>query len=351
MKEIVKLIKKPNKSGGLTLYLEFKLNGKRHQESLGLFLYPETTPIYKNRNKATMEAALYLQSQKTIQIQKGMAGLSTSSKKTLKEVCQSYIESRPPGNYRRCIAHALKWWIEANGDELKINEVTRDHMLKFSNILKKELAPASAATYYTRINTILNKAVRDGAISMNPSKKVDPQDKPKPHSPERQYLSIDEIQKLMSTPCPSEALKKAFFFSCFTGLRYSDIASLTWGNIDGNKIAKRMVKTREMIYMPLSANALAQLPTPGDAQELVFHLRSERQNIDDMKEWIKSAGITKKITFHCARHTFACLLLTYGTDIYTVSKLLGHKNIATTLIYAHMVDEKKVQAVNSIPTI
>jgi site-specific recombinase XerD len=70
-----------------------------------------------------------------------------------------------------------------------------------------------------------------------------------------------------------------------------------------------------------------------------------------LKQWVLKAGITKHITFHCARHTFATMLLTYGTDIYTASKLLGHKEIRTTQIYAKIVDAKKEDAVNALPGI
>ena len=71
----------------------------------------------------------------------------------------------------------------------------------------------------------------------------------------------------------------------------------------------------------------------------------------ELSKWVMKAKITKDITFHCARHTNATLLLTNGTDLYTVSKLLGHKDIKTTQIYAKIIDEKKRQAVNSIPQI
>jgi hypothetical protein len=63
------------------------------------------------------------------------------------------------------------------------------------------------------------------------------------------------------------------------------------------------------------------------------------------------AGITKDITFHCARHTFAVLQLTLGTEIFTLSKLLGHSELKTTQIYAKIIDEKKREAVNKIPDI
>ena len=65
-----------------------------------------------------------------------------------------------------------------------------------------------------------------------------------------------------------------------------------------------------------------------------------------MKKWAKGAEIEKNVTFHLSRHTFATTLLTLGADIYTTSKLMGHKNLRTTQIYAEVVNKKKVEAVN-----
>ncbi|NOZ46966.1 MAG: tyrosine-type recombinase/integrase [Chlorobi bacterium] len=67
--------------------------------------------------------------------------------------------------------------------------------------------------------------------------------------------------------------------------------------------------------------------------------------------WVMKAGISKTITFHCGRHTYATLQLTFGTDIYTVSKLLGHKELKTTQVYAKIINQKKVDAANAIPDI
>lgn len=67
-----------------------------------------------------------------------------------------------------------------------------------------------------------------------------------------------------------------------------------------------------------------------------------------IREWMIRAGVEKHITFHCARHTYATLQLTLGTDIYTVSKLLGHKSLKTTEVYAKIIDQKKKEAANRI---
>lgn len=111
-----------------------------------------------------------------------------------------------------------------------------------------------------------------------------------------------------------------------------------------------MQKTKSAIYIPLSNNARKWLPERGG--DIVFEVDLHKAYISEfITKWVKSQGIHKHITFHCARHTFATLALTYGADIYTVSKLLGHSDIETTQIYAKVVDRKKIEAVNLIPDV
>ena len=99
--------------------------------------------------------------------------------------------------------------------------------------------------------------------------------------------------------------------------------------------------------MPLSVDAFSLLgERAGDSEKIFKGLKYYQTKY--IADWIAKAGITRKITFHCFRHTFATLQMTFGTDIYTVSKLLGHKNIQTTQIYAKIIDEKRREAVNKI---
>ena len=144
-------------------------------------------------------------------------------------------------------------------------------------------------------------------------------------------------------------MKRAFLFACYTGLRKSDVYSLKWKNVHDKCVSLRIKKTHDPVTIPLSATAMKYLgPREGD-DEFVFKAKSDRQASEDLLKWAKNAGVNKHVTFHVSRHTFATLALTYGADIYTVSKLLGHKNLATTQIYAKIVDKKKEEAVNLIP--
>lgn len=170
----------------------------------------------------------------------------------------------------------------------------------------------------------------------------------------REFLTQEELQKLNSTECEIPLLKTAALFSALTGLRWSDIKNLKWKDIQdtsetGYFIHIAQQKTKDVIMHPISENAVQLLGNTGDPKKEIFYgLKYSYYNNEKLKSWVASAGIEKKITLHNFRHTYATLLLNKGADIFTVSKMLGHKNIQTTLIYAKLLDEKKVTAANLI---
>jgi integrase len=152
---------------------------------------------------------------------------------------------------------------------------------------------------------------------------------------------------MVATAAP-EDIKSPFLFCCFTGLRFSDVKALRWENIENGVIILRMKKTREIVRVPISENARRFLP---EAQEKgpVFKIGPLNTLTRGLKLWAKEAGIKKDLHFHMSRHTFGTLALENGADIYTVSKLLGHRNVETTQIYAKVLDEGRKKAVDAIP--
>ena len=213
----------------------------------------------------------------------------------------------------------------------------------------EKVAVNTAVVNFTIFKSSLSRAVKENIIPSNPArhltiKKVDV---------DREFLTIEEMQKLKDTPCDDEAVKSAFFFSCFTGLRISDIEALTFDNIENGYLKFKQKKTNGIDRMKLHPEAmkivdeLRAFSNSNDAR--IFNLKSNPVVNKHLRHWVRDSGISKKITFHCARHTFATLCMTYDVDLYTVSKLLGHRDIKSTQIYAKLIDKKKDEAIDRLP--
>lgn len=126
---------------------------------------------------------------------------------------------------------------------------------------------------------------------------------------------------------------------------------LKWEHIEiapdqGYCIRIKTQKTETEATLPISMEAYELCGEPDEGK--VFKGLQRSVTNDPLRKWIKDAGITKHITFHCFRHTYAVLQLSMGTDIYTVSKMLTHKNVSTTQIYADLVNSKKRETANKI---
>ncbi len=169
-------------------------------------------------------------------------------------------------------------------------------------------------------------------------------------------MTFEELQALAVTDCKYEVVKRAFLFSCLTGLRWSDVFKLTWNEVrdeyDEHRIFFTQQKTDDLEYMYISKQARELLGERNYSNPRVFvNLNYGTGTNTEILRWCMKAGITKHITFHCARHTAATLLLEAGADLYTVMKVLGHKDIRTTQIYAKIVDKRLKEASNLLPTL
>ncbi len=214
------------------------------------------------------------------------------------------------------------------------------------------LEKAFGIEYLDYIKAILHQAVRERIIGTNPF--VYFKNKVRLTEVKIEYLEINEIQTLFNTKCNQKNIKDAFLFSCFTGLRLSDTRNLTWGNIEAEQIKFTQKKTKSQEYLPLSPTVVKILKNykPKDknnSSSPIFNLPSQQVVSVNLKKWGKDAGIKKTITFHIARHTFATMSLTTGTEVYTVSKLMGHRDLRQTQRYAKVIDATKVKAVNNLP--
>lgn len=245
---------------------------------------------------------------------------------------------------------------EYAGGDVPVGMIDTDFCVGFADFLLRSVKANSARTYLQKLHALLHHAVRRGLLPCNPMPPISDM-LPKYRAPEREFLDRDEIRRLEISPCPHEATKAAFLFACHTGLRISDIETLSWGDIRKQNgryiISKIQVKTGVEVRVPVDAaaegilNRLQDGRTPS-ACDRVFHLMSRTMVSQDLNAWTAAAGIGKHVTFHVARHTFATLMISQKTDIYTVSQLCGHTNIQTTMVYVRLVDSARFAAMDGL---
>lgn len=382
LKEPVKLRYKALKDGNQSIYLDCYVNGVREYKFLSLYLRPENNRENKLWNREQLRLANAIKAQYIIDIQNGEYGFkdrNRSRKLNFITYCEEMAAEYDANGQNSCavlMRSAIKRMTDYKGKNITFNHIDKDFLIGFIEYLNSDIRDFDKAAkgknrkpkplsnvykeaLFARIMVALNKAERDGIILKNPGKDIDRKLKPHSEQKTRCYLTLEEIQRIIETEYkPDNDIKSAFLFCCFSGLRYSDVSKLTWKEITASQdgyaqIETTMQKTGKSITIPLSDNALKWLPErEGNLPEsrIFYKLPDQVNNADvRLRTLIKKAGISKHVTFHVARHSFATLTLTYGADLYTVSKLLGHANIRTTQVYAKIVDESKRKAVNLIP--
>ena len=375
-KEPIKLRQRTTPSGRTSLYLDVYINGQRSYEYLKLYLIPERTREDKQKNKETLQLAEAICAKRIVELRNGEFGFRNGFKEDTLfydyyvAMCEARLGAQSLGNWgnwRSCLKHLEKY--EPRLHQLTWKQITPKWCVGFRDYLENEacawsndyrervkdhpLARNSKVSYYNKLRACCNQAYDDGIIAVNPMRGIDGI---KPEEGKRMYLTIEEVKKLAATECHYPSVKKAFLFSCLTGLRRSDILALTWGDVyeqgGFTRIIFSQIKTGGLEYLDLAPEAVQLMGERGKPQDYVFE-RFHSPTITNLtlRRWCQKAGIQKDITFHCGRHTFATMMLDLGTDIYTVSKLLGHRQLTTTQIYAKVMDKKKQKAVAGIPSI
>lgn len=360
VKEPIRLRTKDLADGSKSLYLDVYRNGKRTYEYLKMYLIPETDRNARRQNEITMAAANAIKSKRIIELTSGEAGIVNHVEKVYlldwMKTYKEYQEKRDKKGIGQIVAvtNMLK---DYAGERFTLDRVDLafcqgyiDYMLTTYRPQGKPIAASTRNTYYQIFNGALNAAVRAKRLLRNPFNEMEKSEKPKMPESVRSYMTIEEVRSLIATPMDNEKVKGAYLFSCFCGLRISDVKGLKWRDVfldhGQYRLAVAMQKTKEPIYLPLSNEALRWMPERGDktGDDPVFNLPSTTNQL--LKPWAKAAGISKQFSFHTARHTFATMMLTLGADLYTVSKLLGHTSVRMTQVYAKIVNKKKDDAVN-----
>lgn len=372
----VKLRQKLISGNRQSLYLDFypaiphpETGEPTRREFLGLYLFDKAKNLIdKQHNKETLQLAEQIRQKRENHLnkpeiytgyEKEQLKIKERGEKNFVEYFKSLADKRKASNHDNWIS-AYNYLETFTNGNLKFADLNEKFCTDFKEYLlttksnkssKTTLSQNSAVSYFNKLKATLKQAYKDGYLLADLNAKVEPI---KQAETRRNFLTIEELNNLVKTECNNPLLKRAALFSALTGLRFSDIKNLVWGEleyIEGNGyfIQFKQQKTKGIETMPISEQAYSLLGERKEANDKVFEgLTYSAYENKHLYQWIGAAGITKDITFHCFRHTFATLQLSKGTDIYTVSKMLGHRELKTTQIYAKIIDQTKREAADKI---
>jgi integrase len=367
-KEPIKMRFKQLANGNQSIYFDYYKDGQREYEFLKLYLMPEKTPVDKDTNAQTLRLANAVRAKRIVELQNnahGFTGGGTRSKVSVSDYIKSLAEKKriKAGGGTRTTAMsylALAWQIEAySGAKTTFKQVDKNYCSGFIDHLKSAknrnnglpLNENTQTGYMKRFEAVINAAIADEVTNTNPFKQLKSENKPHKHKTEICYLTIDELKLLENTECLAPIIKQGFLFSCYTGLRFSDVQNLTWGKLQkdnngGTFINYVQKKTQKQEYLPIPPKAVEFLPDRAEAKDgdKVFFLPSGGYTNLQLKTWAALAGLKKHLTFHIARHTYATILLSLGAPIEAISKNLGHSEIKTTQAHYAAIENKLQRA-------
>jgi len=320
--------------------------------------------IEKEHNKTTIEFAEIIRAKRLIQIRNKEFGFKENVEINInfvnyyESIVVEYYDKGSKNNHSTWKA-SFAYFKNFTGNKISSKNISHEFVRKYRNFLlttnnlrtnKKKLSRNTSSSYFKHFILVLKKAFREQIISTNLAENAD---YIKEEETFREYLTEDELIKLWNTDIKFPQIKRAAIFSALTGLRFVDIKNLTWEIIYGDKhqgyfIKLKEQKTGNIHNHPISGKAREILVKEETTTGIIFSGLKYSIVPKTLKDWVLAAHIYKKISFHNFRHSYATLQFANGTDIYVVSKLLGHKSVTTTQIYAKVLDKNKIEAANRI---
>jgi integrase/recombinase XerD len=352
----IKLRKKPYKDGTTGFYLDIYEGGTRKYEfltQLKLTTKPKTQAD-REHNKEVEALAKGILAKRQLSIANDEYGFETKVKRSgsFIKYFQSYIEGYNRKDKRKA-SSTLKFLNEfLENKDITFKQITDAFVNDFKEfLLSSSLTGETPSMYLSQLKKVVKKAYKDGLLKKNFGEDIRI---PKSTAIRKDILTHTELKALRDTPCGNTEVKRAFMFSCNTGLRYVDIVNLRWKNIKQNNegwiVSIVQSKTGKSVKVNLNENALLYLGQHSIGDEPVFILPSTTAITKNLKNWAKAAKVNKHITYHVARHTFGTMLVHHGTDVKTASVLMGHSSLNYTNLYIRESEALKQRAVENLPS-
>lgn len=363
----VHIRKKAITKGRHSIYLDFSpplrnpKNGKpQRYEFLDLFIYDKPANMWERQhNIETNDLIENIRANRQLDIQNRKFGF-ISNRDRSSSFIDFFFQFICTKTSSECDNNAMsyRYFLAFAGHDLIFNDLDEFLCEDYKNFLMggpgisrrgRAISRNTAANYFAKFRNAIKRAYKQGLITIDLHSQVDPIKLKETH---REQLELEEFQQLVNTDAKSDLIKRAAIFAGLTGLRFSDVRTLMWSEVRGTagkyQLQFTQEKTEGAEILPISDQAVQVLGKRGEGNQHAFPNLHYSGLKPCFRDWLANAGIQKNITFHSFRHTYATLQLEFGTELLTVSKLLGHKSIKTTLIYTKVKDKMKIEAASRI---
>lgn len=335
------------KDGRKSVYLDIHHNGVRIKRWLKITLtkgkgYHQKEEI---KEKLFIAEKLRLEAERDCISSEHGIDLSPEKKKNVSFTAfyLDYIENTLLADKRTYVSALNKLKAFAGKETIHPFEITEEYLERFKKYLNSHLFGETPYNYFKKVCKVLKEATKAKLFKVNPAQNIVNK---KLKGSQKDVLSIPEIKALANASCPNSSVKRAFLLSCYTGLRFCDVISLKWKNIDGEFIDLVQRKTKVSVRIPLKEDSKKLLGARGPKEELIFRLPSHTGCNKALKKWVQNAGIEKHITWHCGRHSFGTNLIELDINLATASSLLGHTSLKETMRYVRLKDELRHDAIS-----
>jgi integrase len=345
----IKLRLKKTEYRGFSLYLDLWDGQKRYYQFLNLYAQANRGSL--KRDLQILRKAHHIREGKEANLHNGEKGTAilTLSKSNIDFI--DFFADLAAEKVHRNWHSTLKHLQNFTTGKICLKNIDEKYCHNFKKYLLQRVNLNTASAYFKKFKFVLNAAVRQKYIENNPARNIHIRPSRKP----REFLTFEELKTIIAVPIPDQEIKNAFIFACFTGLKISEIKNLKFNQIDHNFLILYDGETKDSRGLKLHQKAVEIIQEQKEMRlknpaEEIFLLPADTIFVNhSIKTWMQKAGIDKHITFQCARHTFATMCLSYGVDLYTLSKILGHRDIKSTEIYLRLIETKPDQPADKLP--
>ena len=371
----VKLRQKKISEERQSLYLDFYpaiphpgTGEPTRREFLKMYLFDKPKDfIDKHHNKETLQIAEQIRQKRENHLnkpeiytgyEKEQLRIKERGEHNFVSYFKSLADKRKASNYDNWVSayNYLETFTKGNLKFADLNEKFcnefKEYLLttKSKKSNKVTLAQNSAVSYFNKFKATLKQAYKDGYLPSDLNGKIECIE---PQETISQTLTIEELNTLAKTECKNPLLKKYVLFSALTGMPFKEMQNLNWGQVELSKtfgIRIKMIrqKTGKPYLINISEQAYSLMGERKEQTDKVFEGISNRDRYYFFPLWLAEAGIKKDMTFHDLRHTYGCLQIDAGTDIYTLQGNMGHSTPRQSMMYGKISDQRKREAADKI---